>query len=133
MNFLVIDDDSYKLKNICDEIKDCDTIIPASTVSDAMSKYLEEGKSIDCVITDMQFPFRNCDREINMKAGLFILSELKRKGFKGKIILCTNSSKEEVEKLDKAKGFDYIIYYDCFVSLRGDFAKIYELLGSKIE
>lgn len=133
MNFLVIDDDSYKLKHICDEIKDCDTIIPASTVSDAMSKYLEEEKLIDCVITDMQFPFNNGDREINTEAGLFILSELRHKGFKGKIILCTSSSKEEIAKLEKAKEFDYIIHYDCFVSLKSDFEKIYELLGSKIE
>lgn len=133
MNFLVIDDDSYKLEKICDEIRDCDTIIPASTVSDAMSKYLEEEKSIDCVITDMQFQFDNNDRKINREAGLFVLSELKRKGFKGKIILCTSSSKEEIAKLEKAKEFDYIIYYDCFVSLRSDFEKIYELLGSKIE
>lgn len=133
MNFLVIDDDSSKLKEICDEIRDCDTIIPASAVSDAMSKYLEEEKSIDCVITDIQFPFDNNDRKINREAGLFVLSELKRKGFKGKIILCTSSSKEEIAKLEKAKEFDYIIYYDCFVSLRSDFEKIYELLGSKIE
>lgn len=133
MNFLVIDDDSYKLEKICDEIRDCNTIIPASTVSDAMSKYLEEEKSIDCVITDRQFPFDSNDRKINSEAGLFVLSELKRKGFKGKIILCTSSSKEEIAKLEKAKEFDYIIYYDCFVSLRSDFEEIYELLGSKIE
>lgn len=133
MNFLVIDDDSYKLKDICNEIKDCDTIVPATTVVDAMAKYMEEEKSIDCVITDMQFPFHCDDREIDIEAGLFILHELKRKGFKGKIILCTSSSKEEIAKLEKAKEFDYIIYYDCFVSLRSDFEKIYELLGSKIE
>lgn len=133
MNFLVIDDDSYKLEKICDEIRDCDTIVPATTVVDAMAKYMEEEKSIDCVITDMQFPFDSNDRKIDIEAGLFILHELRRKGFKGKIILCTSSSKEEIAKLEKAKEFDYIIYYDCFVSLRSDFEKIYELLGGKSE
>lgn len=107
MNFLVIDDDTYKASQFTRYLTKEDTFtVKGSYNSGLRELFFNEDIKYDCIILDMNFPtFDNEGVEIN--EGLNVLSELKRKKLNIPVVIFS-SKYVCVDQYENV--IDYILY-----------------------
>lgn len=117
MNFLIIDDDEYKVRNFTQYLSTEDTYtIKKSYNSGLRELLLNSEATYDCLILDMNFPVFD-NEQVEENRGLWVLHELKRK--KKDIPVVIYSSKfVNISQYENVK--DYILYegYDLTNRIR---------------
>lgn len=107
MNFLIIDDDEYKVANFTRYLSSTDTYtIKKSYNSGLRELLLNKAMNYDCLILDMNFPIFD-NEQVEENRGLWVLNELKRK--KNDIPVIIYSSKF-VNTSQYKNVEDYILY-----------------------
>ena len=106
MNFLIIDDDDYKVQNFTKYLSKKDTYtIKQSYNSGLRELFLNTKVTYDCIVLDMNFPMFD-NEHIQENCGLKILNELKRKKLNIPVIIYS-SKYIDVSKYQNV--IDYIL------------------------
>lgn len=121
-NILLIEDNIYKAIDIERALEACGmkNIARVGFQEDALEK-IEDSKSFDLIITDMQYPlFRGGDTD--NEAGFKLIEYLKEKMLDIPVVICSTSN---YENIPEAFG---TVWYSELNDIKRDFRKIFEKL-----
>ena len=106
MNFLIIDDDPIKVEKFVEHLDPIDTFKLFQSYNSGLKELIENRKSYDCLILDINFPmFDNGKIEVN--TGIVVIRELERRRIY--IPIAIYSSKY-IDMTNNIAVFDYIVF-----------------------
>lgn len=110
MNFLIIDDDEYKVNNLTKYFHKDDSYTIKKSYNSGLRELINNKNNIyDCIILDMNFPIFD-NEQVEVNTGLDVLCELERKIINIPIVIYSSATVD----VSKYKNIIEYILYDNY-------------------